>query len=397
MLSPRPVLAHAVLLTSDPAAGAVLRVPPTAIHLFFSESVQPIAGGIIVVSPSGKRVNAGPATRSGARLDVGIRGSERGSFLVLWRVISADTHPSRGQFIFSVGHASPTAETGGGSSLGLILQVMSRWLHYAGYALGFGPVAFSVLVLAPLKLNRTPALNQRLQSVTAFGIVALLLAEPLALMAQTASLGAGPGIDPNLAADVLASSYGRVVAQRLGAAVLLWALVGALRDAAMPVSIAVLILGCALGAVDAEASHALSVVPAWLGVASDAIHVAAMGTWVGGLVTLLAVWRLSVVSEHRQHIVTTFGRIAAASLLLLGVSGTVMALQHFKMAESLLTTGYGGVFVMKQCGLLVALLIVFRSLRPALPRRPRWWAIEATMLAVILALAGALVSLPPPA
>jgi methionine-rich copper-binding protein CopC len=52
LLLPAPVAAHARLLTTFPQDGSLLAAPPTSIHLWFSEPVDPVGEAIIVIAPA---------------------------------------------------------------------------------------------------------------------------------------------------------------------------------------------------------------------------------------------------------------------------------------------------------------------------------------------------------
>ncbi len=102
-LIPHAASAHALLLQSDPAPGSLLQAAPAAISLVFSEQVTPAGAGIKVFSPSGSQV-AGRVAEEGAVLSASLASAEVGTYVVSWQVFAADTHPSRGAFVFSVGH-----------------------------------------------------------------------------------------------------------------------------------------------------------------------------------------------------------------------------------------------------------------------------------------------------
>ncbi|HKV44636.1 MAG TPA: copper resistance protein CopC, partial [bacterium] len=284
--APRP-------LPGDPrcATGVVLPDVPPAVRLTFNEPVELVGRGVRVLAPDGRRVARGPARTSGSVVTVPIDGAGAGTYLVVWRVIARDTHPSQGIFAFSVGRPSPpggalsAGAAGAGSIAGLILQMAARALHLAGYALSFGVLAYRQAVLRPLGLAAEVDVDRRIWRLVGIGVLALLVAEPLALVAQASSLGAGIGgpLDPGAIGDVLDSSFGRVLAQRLGAALLLWVLAGAVRTGRDRVAVASLVLGVALACVDGQAAHAAGARPAWLGLGLNTLHVAAMGAWVGGV------------------------------------------------------------------------------------------------------------------
>ncbi|HTD46085.1 MAG TPA: copper resistance protein CopC [bacterium] len=421
----RPIgaLAHANLVRSDPpdlcspqtrprllpgdprcASGAVLPHAPAGVRLLFNEPVVLVGRGVHVLAPSGRRVERGPARVSGAEVTVGVDAAGEGTYRVIWRVIAQDTHPSQGAFAFSVGRAgvppgsaASTGAPGVGPITGLILQAYARALHLAGYALSFGVLAFRKMVLEPLALTGDET-ERRVWRLAGAGVVALLAAEPLALLAQTVSLSAGTGqpLDPEVLGGALDSSFGRVLAQRLGAALLLWVLVGAASAGPARAAAAALILGLALAFVDGEAAHAVGARPSWLGLGLNTLHEAAMGAWVGGLVGLLSVWRVPTVAVRRVEIAARTGRLAAWSAVALVATGAGMAAQHLRGPADLVATAYGETLAAKLILFLAALGLAWGAARVAIDRRPRAWIREAAVLLTVLVLAGLLASLPPP-
>jgi len=386
----------------DCPGGVVLAEPPASVRIWFSEPVTPVAGGISVRGPSGRRVERGPARSEGIALAVDVDAIETGTYLVTWRVVAEDTHPARGAFTFSVGHPSPVGGAAPAESpLPLAAQALAQALHFVGYALGFGSLAFRLLASRPLGARHP-------EWLVGLGALLLLLAEPLALLAQAASLGgdAAGTLDLDVLGDALGSSFGRVLAQRLGAAVLLWVLVGVAPQAPRLASGGVVALGLALAVADGQAAHATGVRPAWLGLALNALHLAAMGLWLGGLATLLASRRHADSSRGTPRdgsrgdpasLALRARPLFTLSLATLGISGAAMAAEHLTALSDLLASAYGRVLVAKLALLLPALLAAVVGLRAVGTRRWRWWGWEAVLLLGVLLLAGLLVSLPPPA
>src|SRR2546428_11805595 len=112
------------------------------------------------------------------------------------------------------------------SRSGFVLAVVGRALHFLGYALGFGSLAFRWLVLRPLAVPRVAAFDRVLWRLTRFGVVALVLAEPLVVLGHALRLGISG--DGDVLADVLESRVGLGTGQRLGVALALWAVLAAL-------------------------------------------------------------------------------------------------------------------------------------------------------------------------
>src|SRR2546428_5731207 len=98
------------------------------------------------------------------------------------------------------------------SRSGFVLAVVGRALHFLGYALGFGSLAFRWLVLRPLALPRVAAFDRVLWRLTRFGGVALLLAEPLVALGHALRLGISG--DGDALADVLEPRVWRATRQR---------------------------------------------------------------------------------------------------------------------------------------------------------------------------------------
>jgi len=367
-LFPRAAAAHALLLGSDPSPDTVLVAPPEAISLTFTEAVIPVGQAIRVFSPAGRQV-AGPPRSVGHLLTAPISSAETGTYVVTWQVLAADTHPSRGAFSFLVGQpsANPYAPllTGGAigtaTPLGFGLQVLARWMHFLGVALTFGIIAYQVVI------GREP----RLRRLVGGGLALLIAAEPVALVAQLASLS----FDGDTAIAVLASSFGRLLGLRLAVALVVWALLAL--DSLWPV----LALGVVMALIDGATAHAIPGLPG-AGLVLNAVHLAAMGLWVGALVGYLSAIFPSPLVEEGQG-----GRlryVLGAFAISVG-SGLLLALAHLGFPPAL-ATGYGWALVIKVLVVGIALAMAVLGRRRA----------EFGVVAVILAVAAVLVSLPPP-
>jgi putative copper export protein len=195
------------------------------------------------------------------------------------------------------------------------------------------------------------------------GVVLLIAAEPVALVAQLASLS----FDGDTAIAVLSSNFGRLLGLRLGVAFFVWALLAL--ESPWPV----LGLGAVMALIDGATAHAFPGLP-WAGLLVDATHVGAMAIWVGGLAAFL------LVPDRR------FSRYAGGAIAVSVVSGLVLALAHLGSLGALVTTDYGWTLAIK-------VPVVGAALALALLGRHR---IESWVVTIILALAAVLVSLPPP-
>jgi methionine-rich copper-binding protein CopC len=100
------VAAHARLERAVPAAGSAVRQSPPRVTLWFSQRLEPAFSKIRVLTAKGKQVDnddgrVDPADAK--QLSVSLPNLAPGSYRVRWRVLSADTHVSEGNFTFHVG------------------------------------------------------------------------------------------------------------------------------------------------------------------------------------------------------------------------------------------------------------------------------------------------------
>lgn len=327
--------------------------------LIFTEPVTPAGAGIRVFSPSGRQV-ASPTAAKGSVLSAPLNSIELGTYIVSWQVFAADTHPSRGAYAFVVGQPSRNPYStlvgaphiGTATPLGLALQAIARWVHFAGFALAFGAVAYGVLTKR----------NQGFSRLVGTGIVLLLAAEPLAMLGQLASLS----FDGDTTIAVLGSSFGRLLGLRLGAALLVWTLLATGR------SWPLLAIGGVIALLDGASAHAIPGLPG-AGQLLVTIHVSAMGMWVGGLAAYL-------IAPDRR-----FGRYAAAALGIAVGTGLLLAVAHTAFPAELVTTDYGRVLLLKVVVVAVALVAV-------VIRRRR---LEVVAAILVVGAAALLAALPP--
>jgi methionine-rich copper-binding protein CopC len=120
LLAPTRASAHAELIASNPAGGAVLTEPPATVTLTFTESVTDPAY-VVVTGPGGDQAAEGPAPQSGTtvtqRLDLQAVPEPTGAWTVAYRVLSVDGHAMTGEIAFTVagsGKSPPAPESQAG-------------------------------------------------------------------------------------------------------------------------------------------------------------------------------------------------------------------------------------------------------------------------------------------
>ena len=100
------VEAHAFLVRAEPRVGSKVTKVPTEVRVWFSETVKAGVSSIQVFDVSGKQVDKKDTHSDRANhaiLCVSlIPALTPGSYKVIWRVTSADTHVTSGDFRFQI-------------------------------------------------------------------------------------------------------------------------------------------------------------------------------------------------------------------------------------------------------------------------------------------------------
>lgn len=112
--------AHAKYSSSDPAANAVLKAPPSVVTVHFLENVNPDGSSLTIYDSKGKVVSSGPGQVSTAdtkTMTVGLAGDGSEVYLVVWKTVSLDDgDPDIGAFTFFIGNDAAPATTSSTSS-----------------------------------------------------------------------------------------------------------------------------------------------------------------------------------------------------------------------------------------------------------------------------------------
>jgi copper transport protein len=387
---PAAALAHASLLSTFPRGNVVLSAPPPEVRLVYSEAVEPRFAIVSVTDAAGRQTTSGPPRRSPANpdeLDVPLKKTAEGWYLVFWRVISEDGHPVRGAFTFAVGpNPGPAPQfviPSTSETAATVPLLIARWVSFLAVMAAIGLLVLRTLIARPV-LRRVRETSLRGVAV-AFGvaIVVALVAIPIYVematakfalrsvwdvgavvpLARASAFGRG-WLDLELVTALLAIAGGAAIwldrnapPRRTVAALL--ALVGALWAAAAAL------------VVPGVAGHAATTSPRGLSLVLDWLHLAAGSVWIGGLIGVLVFWR-SLSRPRRVAglaiVVPRFSNAAFWSVMALLGSGIGASLVHFPTLASLWTTSYGDALLVKIGLLLGALLLAAVNLARTKPR-----------------------------
>ena len=105
LFSAAPALTHAMLDHASPRVGNTVAAAPKEVLLWFTQKLEPAFSSVEVRNEQGLSMNSGKASvvGDGTQLRVPVKPLPRGTYRVIWRVLSVDTHRTQGDFAFRVG------------------------------------------------------------------------------------------------------------------------------------------------------------------------------------------------------------------------------------------------------------------------------------------------------
>ena len=105
LLPASPAVAHAVLDQSVPAPRSTVRASPREVTLKFTQRLEPAFSRVQVFDAKGIEVDRGDSrvdANDPTSLRVSVPSLSKGRYRVTWRVLSIDTHVTKGEFNFDV-------------------------------------------------------------------------------------------------------------------------------------------------------------------------------------------------------------------------------------------------------------------------------------------------------
>lgn len=419
---PAPAQAHASLVATEPRQKSVLGYSPNVITMTFSEPVSLVPGRIQVFAPDGKRISDEEPTVEGGTLRIPVRVADRplGTYLVSYRVISADSHPVAGGFTFSVGAPSATVPEPPQDAVHPSVRVavpVAKYLGYVGLVLTIGPALLLGLLWPGALSRRGPTRLVR----TGLALIAVATVAAAWLQAPYRSGAALTDVSFTEIRQVLGTGFGAVLGVRLAilgaVAVLLPPVLrgraernqgGAGRRHGRAGRLRVGLLA-ALGLAGLTTwpllGHAVAAPVPAASLTADVIHLLAMSVWLGGLVTLLVFLLRSAHPRVLDRILPVWSRWATVAVVWLVLGGTLQAVSEISAPGQLIGTGYGRLILLKVTLLGAALgaaayarRLVRRRLAAQGPHR-RWLrrgvAFELAATVVVLGLSAVLVQTTP--
>ena len=399
LVVPLALAAHAHLRRSEPSARDRLTTAPTAIRLWFSERPQLAFTRVSVRAADSSTVPVGPlAAMANDQLGVTAPVASplaNGEYTVLWQTGSADGHPVRGSFSFTVAVPVPqpaadaAADTNRIAPKGnevvevqraaepttLKAYVAARWLELIALFAVIGVVVFRSLVarvmtagLAPRGGDAAFAAAPITDGARKLGQYALVLAFAGALARLSGEismmLDASSAIDASaIRSIVTGTTWG--IGWIIGCAGIVLAAVGFTLASRAAIGWTLAALGTfAMAVAPALTGHAAAAQPIALAVSIDVVHVLAAGAWLGTLLTIVvvgmpALLRPALASAEGSllaPLVRAFHPLALTCAIGVVLSGVVTSWLHLPTVASLWESAYGRVLLTKVA--LVAIVAV---------------------------------------
>jgi copper transport protein len=415
--------AHAKLLGSIPAAGAVIDSGRHTVSFKFDDVVEAGFAAIRIYGPRHRLVRTGATFHPGGDGRwIKVRSKRRlapGPYAAVYRVVAGDGHVRVGGVAFFVGRRTarraslaPLLARIAPSATAGAIAAGARTVSYLAIAALLGGLAFLYIVWLPAiaaVAGAEPRWSQagatfgrRLERLLMAGAIAGFVSAGVAIVVEGALAG---GV--SFWAALGPVSLGRVLATHAGAVLLLrlvaWSAIlaavalpsrgrvrapaprrvalgadGIVFDPVAPGPGAVLAGACAtlVAVTYGLAGHAGEKAYSAVMVGVSAIHVVSMSVWLGGLIALLAAalpaaGALGPSDRGRMHVATAcrFSAVALAAVAALLLTGIVMALMYVPSVGSLFRNAYGERVVLKvllACGLIGLAAINRRRALPAL-------------------------------
>jgi copper transport protein len=393
--------AHAGLEESEPKPSSWLATSPTEVVLYFDEPVGVVFARIQILDQDGKEVFETRPTRdeddhSTVRANIDELGE--GTWVVLWRIASADSHPVQGSFAFSIGtNVSDVTnilnnDAGQGHGLNNLFNII-RFVMFAGILTLLGGVS-----MVMFGAQKSPSIRTRMSLwgawtfATVASIQALFAYGPHASGVKVYNV-----TDLSLLSDTMTTTFGQAtlirIALLLGFSLLLITITHRdkrlWRVIAVGTSVAIAATFSAVGHPSGESLVALSLT-------LDVVHLLAVSLWIGALF-LITIDRKFWLRSTQSML--WFSRIAGYSVAVIVVTGIAQALLLMDGLRNVFVLEYGQKLAVKV--VLVVVLVAIGALSRSTLRKSgpaklhQSVLVESLIALIVVGITALIVALPP--
>lgn len=396
-----PASAHAGLEGSEPKPSSWIASSPSEVVLHFDESVSVTFARIKIIDQNGNDVLEVRPVRdandhSTVRAKIDALGD--GTWVVVWRVASADSHPVQGSFAFSIGTSSSdvTALLNGSLSTRHGLNNLFnfiRFVMFAGVLVLIGGVALVAFAVGKQLTIRT---RMSLWGAWTVAIVASIQAM-FAYGPHASGVKVYNFTDMSLLGDTMSTLYGQATLLRISLLLAFSLLLMTVEHrnkklwkmSAVGLSVFIAVSMSAVG-------HPSSQSPVTLSIALDTLHLLAASAWIGALL-LIALDRKNWL--HSSVSMLRFSRVAGYSVAVIVATGMIQAMLLMDGPKAIFATEFGQKLSVK-VGLVAVLVAIgglsrktMRKFGPAKLNQPI--VVESLIALMVVGISALVVALPP--
>lgn len=359
-----PASAHSELVSTNPAAESTLAKSPKTIDLVFSENVELSFGSLRLYDETGKRINTSkPEHHGGDTVRVKPTDLKNGTYVVAWNVVSADSHPVRGAFTFSVGKASTSSDT---YSSDAVEKLLSSSKTSSTVRIGFSSLRFLIFLCLALiigiismryfvvKSSLSPPVNYIFN-----GALVLLGVLSIASIGFQAAVAGQFSLSQAFSWEVFnqerTTHFGEMQLLRVLmciAMILIWHFARGRMQ-----KIGLLIVALALAITPALTGHASAGDHVVLAFINDVIHVLAASIWFGGLLVL----PFLLSRPDRTEITSKFSKIALGCVIAIAATGVFAWWRQVGSYNASVSTWFGQLINIKTFVFIVVVVVAFYS------------------------------------
>lgn len=432
LMVPSVASAHLGLRRSAPDSNARLDRAPAAITLWFTQRPQLGFSRITLTGPSGPVALAPLVADSGNVVRAALPSLGPGTYTVRWQTASADGHPIRGEFRFSVVGSDTASASAPPPAVAPPAHVHEpsnethathegyrpvRWIEFAALIAILGVIGFHHLVLpalAPRGVSTTEAFD-RARRVGQMALGPYLLAVIVRLYAEWDAMRdmSGAGDPAQVRYIVFDTVWGAGWLSGVVGALLVLAGWRLARSKRIGSTTLAALGGLAMAVSPALSGHAAAASPMLLNVTLDASHVLTAGFWVGGLFILVVAGLPAMLKGTNGRgdagvaaLVNSFHPVALVCAPFVLLSGAGSAWLRLGDPANILGSRYGQVLLIKVLMVLCVAALGFHNSARARRRlgtadttrvfRVTGWA-EIAVAALVLAVTTVLIVTPLPA
>ncbi|MGE3075165.1 MAG: copper resistance CopC/CopD family protein [Dehalococcoidia bacterium] len=359
LLVPGSASAHAALISSDPVANAFLKAPPQLFTMNFNEPLDTRSSTVQLLSAGGQPLSVGAAQFSNGNRTMSATPPklDPGVYSIVWiNVSTIDGHPIRGSIPFTILNSdgtlpagqSASGGTGGTDPAALLDATVVRALTLLCLILVIAGVV--VPLLGPRELV-SPFIG-KFQAI-------VLTASGLLLLSTSLSL---PGIldtysNRSFREVLFETPAGGYFIARAGLALLMAAVASFMAEAPRRASGALVAAVVGYLWCFTQTSHAAAASGSGWAISFDIAHGAAATIWLGTVLSLVVLARLSRGNPEFKPLLSKVALLASAMVYLLLATGVLGALAQIDTLDKLTSTRYGVTLLVK-IGLIAPLLAI---------------------------------------